>query len=401
MSERVVFLTGATGLVGSEVLRRYAGVDNKHVFAMIRADSAETLGQRFLDLLDNLEIHSSEAGNIIPVRGDVTAPDLGLEPHVAAVLAREATDIIHCATDINFGRSLDEARAVNLLGVVNLMDQVRRWPHVERVAHVSTAHVAGRRTGVIYENELVHTAGFVNAYEQSKYEAEVYLQGLRHDLPITIYRSSSLVGDSRTGRVRQFNFLHQTLRLFDSNPSTGPSTSSGGASGRCLVPALPGDPDGPVDLIPVDWLADALVYLVNERFEPGQTYHLVAGREHSFTLGELVSFAVECLEQSPYRSRGGAVHRPDIVDLETFDALRRQAEASGETRQAQVLGALSHFIPQMTVPKTFDRTNTRQALARSEVKLPAIKSYFPKVIDYCLMTRWGRVAPDPKGFGNL
>ena len=393
MSERVVFLTGATGLVGSEVLRRYAGVDNRRVFAMIRADSAEALGRRCHDLLDSLEIASPEAGNITPVRGDVTAPDLGLEPHIATVLAREVTDVIHCATDINFGRSLEEARAVNLLGVVNLTDQVRRWTRIQRVAHVSTAHVAGRRTGVIYEGELVHSAGFVNAYEQSKYEAEVYLRGLMSDLPIAIYRSSSLVGDSRTGRVRQFNFLHQTLRLFDTNPSTG--------SGRGLLPALPGDPDGPVDLIPVNWLADALVYLVDESFVAGQTYHLVAGHEHSPTLGELVDFAVECLEQSPYRTRKGPLRRPEIVDLQAFNAMRERAEAAGETRQAQVLGALSHFIPQMAAPKAFDRTNTERALARSEVKLPAIKSYFPKVIDYCLMTRWGRVEPDPKGFQNL
>ncbi|RME45723.1 MAG: NAD-dependent epimerase/dehydratase family protein [Chloroflexi bacterium] len=385
MNQQVFFLTGATGLVGSEVLRRYAGMEFVRVYAMIRADSPRSMGRRFLDLLDALDIRSSEAGNVIPVRGDVTAPDLGLESHVADILAREVTAVIHCATDINFGRSLEEARAVNLLGVVNLMDQVRRWNRVDQIAHVSTAHVAGRRTGIIYEDELVHTAGFVNAYEQSKYEAEVYLQGLMHDLPIAIYRSSSLLGDSRTGQVRQFNFLHQTLRLIDSN----------------LVPAIPGDPSGPVDLIPVDWLADALVYLVNERFEAGQTYHLVAGREHSFTLGELVDFAVQRLEQSPYRRRNRPVRRPEIVDLESFEALRRQAEASGDTRVAQVLGALSHFIPQMAAPKAFDRTNTDRALAGSGIELPATESYFPKVIDYCLMTRWGRAEPDPKGFGNL
>ncbi len=385
MNQQVVFLTGFTGLVGSEVLQRYAGADSVRVYAMIRADSAQAMSRRFLDLLDDLGIRSSEAGNVIPVRGDVTAPDLGLEPHVARALAREVTDVIHCATDINFGRSLEEARSVNLLGVVNLTDQVRRWKRVERIAHVSTAHVAGRRTGIIYEDELVHTAGFVNAYEQSKYEAEIYLQGLMRDLPIAIYRSSSLLGDSRTGRVRQFNFLHQTLRLLNSN----------------LVPALPGDPSGPVDLISVDWLADALVYLVNERFTPGQTYHLVAGREHSFTLGELVDFAVQCLEQSPYRRRSQPVRRPEIVDLESFEALRRQVETSGNTRLAQVLGALSHFIPQMAAPKAFDRTNTDQALAGSGIELPAIESYFPKVIDYCLMTRWGRVEPDPKGSRNL
>lgn len=370
---RTIFVTGATGLVGSEVLRRYAGRDGVRVFAMLRAGSDETMAHRFLDLLDDLGVDSDVAGNIIPVRGDVTAPDLDLEPRVTAHLTEEATDIIHCATDINFGRELEEARAVNLLGVVNLMDQVRQWQRIERIAHVSTAHVAGRRTGTIYEDELVHGAGFVNAYEQSKWEAEVYLRGLMDALPIAVFRSSSLVGDSRTGHVRQFNFLHQTLRLINNN----------------LVPAIPGDPSGPVDLIPSDWLADALVYLLDWRFVPGRTYHLVAGREHSFTLGELIDFTVEYLSQSPWRRRDDEVQRPAIVDLETFEAIRRQAEEAGETRQAQVLGALSHFIPQMAVPKVFDRTNTREALAGSGIELPAIEEYFPRVIDYCQRTRWG------------
>ncbi len=379
MSPRAVFLTGATGLVGSEVLRRYAGRDDVRVFAMIRADSAEALSQRFQDLLSKLDLSPVEGTHIKPVRGDVTAPDLGMEPAIANRLAQEATDVIHCATDISFGRELAEARAVNLLGVVNLMDQVRQWQRVERIAHVSTAHVAGRRTGTIYEDEVVHDAGFVNAYEQTKWEAEVYLRGLMGSLPIAVYRSSSLVGDSRTGRVRQFNFLHQTLRLINNN----------------LVPAIPGDPSGPVDLIPSDWLADTLVYLVDEAFEAGRTYHLVAGREHSFTLGELVDFTAEHLSQSPWRRRDDEVERPPIVALETFERVRQQAEKAGESRKAQVLGALSHFIPQMAVPKAFDRTNTRDALAGSGIELPTIESYFPKVIDYCLRTRWGRVEADP------
>lgn len=368
-------------MVGSEVLRRYAGRDDVRVVAMIRADSVEMMAHRFLDVLDSVDIPNPDAGNVTPVRGDVTRPNLGLEPRVASILTREATDVIHCATDINFGRELEEARAVNLLGVVNLMDQVRQWERIARIAHVSTAHVAGRRTGTIYEDELVHDAGFVNAYEQTKWEAEVYLRGLMDGLPIAIYRSSSLVGNSRTGHVRQFNFLHQTLRLINNN----------------LVPAIPGDPAGPVDLIPIDWLADALVYLVDKQFAPGQTYHLVAGREHAFTLGELVGFIADYLAQSLFRRRDGGVRRPEIVDLETFERVRRRAEEAGEVRQAQVLGALSHFIPQMAVPKAFDRTNTREALAGSGIELPAIRSYFPKVIDYCLMTRWGRVEPEGVG----
>ncbi len=372
----VVFLTGATGLVGSELLRRYLRAGDAHVYALIRAPSDADLAGRFRNLLASLGLPPAERlDRITPVRGDVTAPDLGLSPGIRAALSRQVTHVVHCATDIHFGRPLAEARQVNLLGVVNLMDQVRRWRRVEAVAHVSTAHVAGQRVGRILEEELVHHAGFVNTYEQTKYEAEVYLRGLMGDLPIAVYRSSSLLGDSRTGEVRQFNFLHQTLRLLASN----------------LVPALPGDPDGPVDLIPVDWLADALHYLVHRRFEPGMTYHLCAGAEGSLTLGELVDVTVRCLRTSPYRRGSREVRRPAIVDLERFEALRREAERAGRVREAQALAALSHFIPHMALPKAFDTTHARRALEGSGIRLPSIADYYPRVVDYCLRTRWGRM----------
>ena len=371
----VVFVTGTTGLVGSELLRRYLAAENARVYALIRATDETRLQHRFQELVTTLGHRPEQVGHqVTPVRGDVSAPDLGLVPEVADRLAGEVTHVVHCATDIHFARPLDAARRVNLLGVVNLTDQVRRWRRLEALVHVSTAHVAGRRTGRIFEDELVHDAGFVNTYEQSKYEAEVYLRGLMGDLPIAVYRSSSLIGDSRTGEVRQFNFLHQTLRLFANN----------------LVPVLPGDPDGPVDLIPVDWLADALMYLTHENFEPGVTYHLCAGAERSFTLGELVDFTVRCLQASPYRRGRREIHRPEIVDLATFEALRREAEAAGRTRQAQALRALSHFIPQMALPKAFDTTRARRALAPPGIELPPIAEYYPRVVDYCLCTNWGR-----------
>lgn len=376
---RAIFLTGATGLVGSELLRRYAK-QGVRVYALMRAPSVAALQQRRADVLADLGLAPSAGESVIPARGDVTLHDLGLEPELKERLAREVTDVIHCATDIHFGRALDASRAVNLLGVVNLMNLVRRWHGVERVAHVSTAHVAGQRTGVIYEDELVHSAGFVNAYEQSKYEAEVYLRGLMADLPIAVYRSSTLIGNAATGRVRQFNFMHQTVRLCLNN----------------LVPALPGDPDGPVDLIAIDWLADALVHLIDEAFTPGGTYHLVAGREHSLSFGELLDFTVECLEQSPYRQRDHELRVPGIVSLATFDALLQEAVAAG-TREAQVLGAFNHFIPHMALPKAFDRRHTREALAGSDIELPAVRRYYPRIVDYCLRTRWGRLEPDEMG----
>ena len=330
-------------------------------------------------MLFDLGLDSFGSDAIHPVIGDISLSNLGLDPQIADQLAQEVTDVIHCASDVGFGRSIMEARKVNLSGVINLMGLVSRWRHVVQIAHISTIQVAGKRTGVIYENDLFHTSGFVNSYEQSKYEAEVYLSGLMGDLPISIYRTSGLVGDSRTGWVRQFNWLHQVLRLWSKD----------------LLPILPGDPDLKVDLLPIDWLVETLLYIFSERFEPGMTYHMAAGEQKSLTIHELRGLSHTCLVQSQYAHRRN-IRLPKIIDQEAYAALIDQDSNPGKYSQAKLLHDLmGDFIPQWFLPKTFDLAHFRNALAGSSYSAPDIRDYYPKIIDYCLLSNWGRAKVEP------
>jgi thioester reductase-like protein len=306
-------------------------------------------------------------------------PNLGLEPQITDQLAQEVTEIIHCASDVRFGNALEDARRVNLSGVVNLMDLISTWQHVKKIAHISTVQVAGQRTGVIYENELLHACGFANSYEQSKYEAEIYLNSLNDKLPIAIYRVSGVVGDSGSGYVRQFNWLHQLLRLFSKN----------------MLPVLPGNPHSKVDLVPVDWLTEVLLHIISERFEPGMTYHVAAGEHNALTIREMVEFTHRCLVQSTYARRRD-IRLPKIVSREEYDRLLDQDGNPGEHPQARLLHTLmGDFIPQWYLPKTFDRTHLRSALVGANIPTPDIRNFYPNIIDYCLRSNWGRVNPEP------
>lgn len=372
---RTIFLTGATGLVGGEILRQLISSRNVCLYILIRADNQGELFKRFNALLFNLGLDPLHSHALQPVRGDITVTNLGLDPTTADQLAQEVTDVIHCASDVSFTRTIEEARKVNLLGVVNLIGSVSRWRHVKHIAHISTIQVAGRRTGVIYEDDLFHPYGFVNSYEQSKYEAEVYLRGFMGDLPIAIYRASGLVGDSRTGCVRQFNWLHQMMRMYSKN----------------LLPVIPGNPDLQVDLVPIDWLVKVLWHIFSKGFEPGMTYHLAAGKENSLTIREMVELTQKCLAQSGY-ARDRELLTPRIIDQEAFAELQDQHDNRDRNPGVKLLHALmSDFIPQWFLPKTFDRTHLRNALDGSSLSLPDIKAYFPKIIDYCLLSKWGRV----------
>ena len=368
MLDRVILLTGATGLVGGDVMRRYAA-RGVRVYTLVRAGSDAEAAQRLAARLPDA------AQRPIALAGDLTQPRLGLSETAWATLADEVTDILHAATDIHFGRPLAEAWAVNVTGTERVLDLARAARRLRQYGHVSTVHIAGRRVGDIRETELEHDAGWVNTYEQTKYEAERLLSASMAELPITVYRMSSVVGDSRTGEVRQFNFLHQLMRLV-----------WGG-----LVPALPADPDGPVDLIASDWVADALVALFERRFVPGETLHLCAGPDRAYSLAEILDVTLAEFDRwlPPGRRRPTA---PALVSLEEFSRLVKAVEAEGRQRQAQALGAIATFTPHLALPKAFDNRLARAALAPLGVAWPSIRDYYPRVVEYCVKTGWGRVA---------
>ena len=137
----VVFVTGATGLLGADLVRRWASSGATRRIAVLVRDRARW----------QLAAHRAGIphGAVIAVDGDVTAEGLGMSRDVRHWLARDTTAVVHLAADTTFSRSLDQARHVNRDGTAHLLALAADWPRVTRVAFVSTAFVAGRRTGLI------------------------------------------------------------------------------------------------------------------------------------------------------------------------------------------------------------------------------------------------------------
>jgi thioester reductase-like protein len=363
-----ILLTGASGLLGSEMLRGYLNAaDDARVIVLLR-DSSMRAEEKFANLVADAD--ARERAQL--VKGDVAQPRLGLDERVFRALAERVTDIINSAASIDFALPLDAARAVNVQGVANLIEFARACKNLRAFAHISTAHVAGRRSGFIAEDELDHAAGFVNAYEQSKYEAEQFLRAEMRQLPIAIHRSTSIIGDSR-GVVRQFNFFHNALRLLYHN----------------FIPALPGVPDGHIDLIPVDYAARAIRYLVDKNFRAGTTYHICAEPARSFTLQQLLDATIDAFAVSPSSKKRNR-QRVSVVDSAAFDQLLQWAETSGDERVRRALVPLSYFLPQLAAPKVFDASHARRDLRGSGIEPPHIRTYLGQVIEYCLQTNWGR-----------
>ena len=257
VTERPILLTGATGFVGMAVLARLLAAGHE-VHCLVRAaDDAEADSRLRAVLAPRAGALDAAAPSRSP--GDLTAPRLGLGDRHDELAARVGT-VIHSAASVAFDLPLEEARAINVEGTRRVLDFAGAVPGLQRVTYVSTAYVAGDRRGTAYEDDR-ETGAFRNSYERSKHEAEALVRS--STLPWTIARPSIVVGESTTGWTASFNVLYGPLRAFDAG----------------AYPLLPARRRSPVDVVPVDYVADAVAALAHHPEAAGGTFHLTAGAQ--------------------------------------------------------------------------------------------------------------------------
>ncbi len=355
-----VLLTGATGFVGMELLARYLERTDRTVLTIVRAGSDEDARGRIDAVLENL--FGYRAGRyserVIAVAGDLTAPRLGLEAPSWDWLAASATTIVHCAASVSFGLSLEEARAINVAGTRRMLELAGRAQQLgvlERYAQVSTAYVAGTHAGRFYEHDLDVGQSFNNSYEQSKFESEQLVRS-RPGLPFTILRPSIVVGDRHSGWTSAFNVLYWPLR----------------ALARGLFPAVPAVASAPVDVVSIDYVADAIHELCECPSAVRQTYHLTAGAEAS-TIAEIADLASGYFQQPP----------PRLLSPEEF-----MSGDHGVARSMIEEGAM--YFPYFSVATIFDDAFTRTQLEPAGISVAPLRDYMSRLLDYATYSRWGK-----------
>ena len=357
---RTILVTGGTGTLGRELVARYAPLPGATVIVLARGATPPA--------------QTSSPSHVRALTGDVRAgATLGLSPATCDELRAGVTDIVHCAADTTFNRPLEDARATNVDGTRAVLAFARTCARLERVACFSTVYVAGRTTGCFSEQDLGGGDGFVNSYEQSKAEMEVVTREAMRELPVALYRLSTIIGDSRSGAVHGFNAIHHALRLLYQG----------------LAPMVPGRESALVDLIPVDFAADAACHLIDQAFEPGATYHLCAGSAASATLGTLLDATMMAFERYRPAWRRRSIAPPAIVELETYELFVRSVEEAGNQVLLQATRAVQAFAYQLAYPKIFDAQRARSALAPSGIAPPPVLDYYDKVVRWCIETNWG------------
>jgi thioester reductase-like protein len=333
-----VFLTGATGFVGREILSRFLERDDRRVFTLVRAEDDLAAARR-------LPAHE----RLTAVAGDIEQDGLGLSGGMGERMRSEVTTVVHCAASVSFDLPLDESRSVNVGGTRRVLEFARGCARLERFSYVSTAYVAGEPPGTFRENQLDVGQRFRNPYERSKFEAELMLRKEGADLPLQILRPSIVVGDSGTGRTSSFNVLYGPLKAY----------------ARGAVPAIPARRDSPVDIVPVDYVADRVHELATRG--PNGTFHLVAGR-NATTVGRLLEMSSEELGRPQPR-----VLSPSLYRRWVHPWLRRRYRG---------LRRMEVYFPYFSMRVRFDDRRLGPG--------PKVESYFHRLVRYAQAAGWGR-----------
>lgn len=353
MTSDVYFVTGATGLLGGRVLQHLLGSRaGTRAYLLVR-DAA-----RMEEAIRRLRIPRER---VVLLPGDLLKPGLGLEATARRRLRREVTATVHLAADTVFSRSLDGSRATNVGGTRRLLELAADW--VGPLHHVSTAFVAGRRTGRVFERDPGGQYGWVNAYEQSKWEAEALVRS--SGLDFSILRPSTIVCDSVAGEVTQYNAVHRALRLFQAG----------------LAPMLPGRETAPVDFVTADYAASAIGKIAARREASGETYHLCAG-EGAIPLGEMLDLTLEIWSRDvDWRRR--SIARPALTDLATYRLFEESVNDVADIRLRRVTRSLSHFVPQLALEKRFDTAGADAVLGRPA---PPVRDYWRAMVEHLVRT---------------
>jgi thioester reductase-like protein len=344
-----VLLTGATGFLGMDALARLVEREDEVVVLVRAADEAKAR-ERLRGVMSRLyDEPPPGAARVGVVRGDLLEPGLGLSAPDRERLIGSVDRIVHCAASISFELPLQEAREINVGGVARVLELAREIALVgslRRLVHVSTAYVSGRHAGEFGEDDLDVGQEFRNSYERSKHEAELLLRGAG-DLPLAVARPSIVVGHSASGWTSAFNVLYWPMRAFE----------------RGLLKEVPAREDSIVDFVPVDYVTDGVLALLDDEDARG-TYSLVAG-EQALSAGELVELHAALTGREPVR----------FTARHTADGLPAGAET---------------FAPYFDVRCRFTDARARAVLEAAGVARPHPREFLAALIEYARLAAWDK-----------
>uniref|UniRef100_A0A7C2NVD5 NAD-dependent epimerase/dehydratase family protein n=1 Tax=Schlesneria paludicola TaxID=360056 RepID=A0A7C2NVD5_9PLAN len=266
-------LTGATGLLGNYLLRDLLLADVP-MAVLVRSSRKLSARQRVEGLLSDWE---AVLGRTLPrpvvLEGDISQPDLGLDANDQRWVSEYCRGLIHNAASLSFQATSPEGEPYrsNVGGTRNVLEFARA-AGIRQFHHVSTAYIAGLRSGRVLESETDVGQELGNDYEKAKLAAELLVRQAEFPEPTTVFRPGIIIGDSRTGFTTTYHGFYAALQLVHMVAGAFARDDTGRVGGHVVHLALDGTETK--HLVPVDWVSAAMAHVITHPECHGRTYHL-------------------------------------------------------------------------------------------------------------------------------
>jgi thioester reductase-like protein len=346
-----IFFTGFPGFLCSELLPR----------VLTRSPTARgvcLVQPRYsalaLERLTQIEhAHPDLRGRIDLRSGDITQPDLGIAS--SSALRRDVAEIYHLAAVYDLSVSREVGMRVNVEGTRHVLDFAETCASLRCLHYVSTCFVSGRYAGIFRESDLQCGQPFNNAYEETKYLAEVEVRGgMSRGLPVAIYRPAIVVGDSTTGATQKYDGPYYAIQWLLRQPRVA------------LMPVVGGPKQFEFNVVPRDFVVDAIDHIGARDDCVGMTYHLADPRP--LTVDRLLTALAEATGRLMIR-----------IPLPIGAAKWSIEHVPGVYRTLRIPSStVDYFVH----PTRYDTANAVAALAGSGIRCPAFESYARRLVAF-------------------
>ena len=353
------FVTGATGFIGRYLVKNLLKREGK-IYVLSREASLEKV-TRLRENVADLD------GRVIPIVGDLTQSKLGISESDFKTLTGEITHFIHLAAIYDLSAGEEEQVKTNIEGTRNAVKAAKAMK-AGCFHHTSSIAAAGMYPGIFREDMFEEAEKLNDPYLKTKHESEALVRK-ECKVPYRIYRPSMVVGHSETGEMDKIDGPYYFFTLIKKLR-------------QLLPPWMPvvGIEGGRFNLVPVDYVANAMDFLAHKEGLDGQCFHLTD--ETHYKIGEVLNI---------FARAGHAPQMTMRVDTRMFGFmppfLRKTLSTLPPVRRITSTILEDLGIPRSVLKFTeyhtrFDNRDARKALEGSGISCPQLDTYAWRLWDY-------------------
>ena len=353
------FVTGATGFIGRFLVGRLLKRDDTRVFALVRCGS-----EYKLDALRNRL--GVDADRLVAIHGDINEKLLGVSKRDQDDLNGQIDHFFHLAAIYDLTADENTQRYTNIEGTRQTLKLAEKI-QAGRFHHVSSIAAAGLYDGTFTEDMFEEATGLDDAYLLTKHESEALVRQ-ESKIPWRIYRPAMVVGHSETGAMDKVDGPYYLFKFIQKLKDVLPN----------WIPLI-GVEGGHFNVVPVDFVADALDHIAHQPDHDGQCFHLTADR--SYSLREIMDIVA------------GAAQAPRMalkLENRLFDVVPGfvRKGVSALTPNLLLNAALDNLdIPPsamkfLTFPTEYDNSRAKAALEGTGIAAPGLESYIQQLWDF-------------------